>query len=67
VISRRGAAVLGPYKIQDLAVAAMLDFGDTFLTWRKMLHRCKAGDQTKAEMPVMRSPMTSLWMSLVPS
>ncbi len=67
MISRWGAAVLGPYKIQDLAATAMLDFGDTFLNWRKMLHGYKGGDQTKAEMPVMRSPMTSLWMSLVPS
>src|SRR5713101_6018904 len=40
---------------------------------RQALLRCykgapyKEGDYTKAEMPVMRSPMTSLWISLVPS
>src|ERR1700693_3218340 len=35
--------------------------------WRSMLRRYKRGHYTKAEMPVMRSPITSLWMSLVPS
>src|SRR5712672_781019 len=35
--------------------------------WRGMPRRYKEKNYTKAEMPVMRSPITSLWMSFVPS